>query len=437
MPKVSKFGKMAKAFGDSTKDKIIVVNFVQDPLGVLEETLTDPEFIGSCITTALECVPGVGPILASVFSLFWPADPKKAVTQEELDKKLEEFKTEMIGIMDSKIQESEVKTSVPILQDKINTLKHRLGEDGKANPTLKTYVRDVLELQRVQLKTIIHFCGSKGFRKDTIKIYQDTLFMYISVMNVLNTWWYQLEVDEYFISGKAGNKNGGEVKSLRERMHITVLKGITDIAAGARENKRDLLTPQLPDLEHAYIYRVDAAYFYPGQKQDYMEGRRNFPPSIEPVSGCYGLYPTPGTNLPVTTKGGKRKVQVRVLTATPLAKTTMQCHLPREPSQWEGQPKMNRTICDKFGVVVDSEYSTSGFAWSQLMYVDKFTLDFSGYSLMVGKNFKERVLFVEFIVHDKADKKPLTNIPPLPADNDEFEQPDWEPNLNMGYIGTF
>ncbi|EGG13570.1 ubiquitin-protein ligase domain-containing protein [Cavenderia fasciculata] len=57
---------------------------------------------------------------------------------------------------------------------------------------------------------------------------------------------------------------------------------------------------ELPDLEHAYIYRIDAAYFYPGQLQDYMEGKRIFPDSDV-----------------------KRKVQVRVLTTTVYNKTSL------------------------------------------------------------------------------------------------------------------
>ncbi|EGG15596.1 hypothetical protein DFA_10438 [Cavenderia fasciculata] len=493
-----KVGKLAKALGNSTKDNIqekaeefgnqlkenplavidvsIVVNFVQDPLGVLEETLTDPEFIGSCISTALECVPGVGPILASVFSMFWPADPaKQPITQEELDKRLEEFKTEMIGIMDKKIADSEVKTwkniceaffngivsSAPILQDKINTLKHRLAEDGKADSSLKTYVREALELQRVQIKTIIQFCASKEFQKDTVKFYQDSLFMYLSVMNVLNTWWYQLDVDPYFISGKAANENAGEVKSLRERIHITLQKGITDIAAGARQAKADeipdffnnghlllkndawwypvklLIHPEqkrpvdtsfanrtfycdplvLPDLENAYIYRVDAAYFYPGQKQDYMEGRRNFPPSIEPVSGCYGLYPTPGSSLPIKINGGKRKVQVRILTSSSLTKTTLHCCDTQSYDYETRKNKFNRSIVDPLGVV-ETTYLNSGLAWSQLMHTNSLELGFSGFFPQF-KYYPERVFFVEFIVHDKSDQSPLTDVP-LPADNEVF-----------------
>ncbi|EGG24984.1 hypothetical protein DFA_03230 [Cavenderia fasciculata] len=511
-----KVGKFAKAVGNNTKDNIkekaeefanqlkedplsiidvsVVVNFVQDPLGVLEETLTDPEFIGSCIATALECVPGVGPILASVFSLFWPTDPaKQPVTREELDKRLEEFKTEMIGIMDKKIQDSEVKTwkticeaffngivsSAPILQDKINTLKHRLAEDGKADSTLKTYVREALELQRVQIKTIIQFCASKEFLKDIVKFYQDSLFMYISVMNVLNTWWYQLEVDEYFISGKAANENAGEVKSLRERLHITLQKGINDIATGAMqvhpsylpefyknghlllkndswwypvkllihpEQKRPVDTSfdnrnfycnpvELPDLEHAYIYRIDAAYFYPGQLQDYMEGKRVFPDSIEPISGCYGLYPTPGSSLPITILGDvKRKVQVRVLTTTVYDKTSLTVY-DAESNNFNPHPRpsptgighrsaMIRAITDPVQVVDQhsnrNDYTQSGFAWSQMMHTNNVSLQFSGYkSLFLPKFFAERVLFVEIIIHDKSDQSPLTN-PPLPEGNDKF-----------------
>ncbi|EGG24687.1 hypothetical protein DFA_02931 [Cavenderia fasciculata] len=270
------------------------------------------------------------------------------------------------------------------------------------------------------------------------------------------TWWYQLEVDPYFISGKKANANAGEVKSLRERLHITYKKGINNIATGALKAKADdikefyknghlllksdswwypvklLIHPEqkrpvdtsyqnssfpcnpleLPDLDHAY--RVDAAYFYPAQSQDFMEGYRDFPESIEPVSGCYGLYPTPGSNLPVAIKGGKRKLQVRVLTASPLTKTTMQCSLPRIYCQSaSSRATMNRTICEEIRVV-DDTYKHSGFAMSQLMHTDWVDLDFSGCDLNIEKFYEERVLFVEFIVHDKSDQKPLTNITPLP-----------------------
>ncbi|EGG15598.1 hypothetical protein DFA_10440 [Cavenderia fasciculata] len=462
-----KVGKLAKALGNSTKDNI----------------QEKAEEFGNQLNSTCECVPGVGPILASVFSMFWPADPaKQPITQEELDKRLEEFKTEMIGIMDSKIADSEVKTwkniceaffngivsSAPILQDKINTLKHRLAEDGKADSSLKTYVREALELQRVQIKTIIQFCASKEFQKDTVKFYQDSLFMYLSVMNVLNTWWYQLDVDPYFISGKAANENAGEVKSLRERIHITLQKANADhikefYANGHLLLKNDswwypvklLIHPEqkrpvdtsfghrsfrceplvLPDLENAYIYRVDAAYFYPGQNQDYMEGGRTFPDSIEPISGCYGLFPTMGSNLPITIPGGvKRKVQVRVLTTTNYTKTTLTVfdtdddnYSPPRPniSGLGHRSAMIREISDPLQVVDQNSnynhYNTSGFAWSQMMFTNNVSLQFSGFkSPSSPKFFEERVLFVEIIVHDKSDQSPLTNVTPLPEDNEKF-----------------
>ncbi|EGG15541.1 hypothetical protein DFA_10383 [Cavenderia fasciculata] len=222
MPKVGKFAKAKGKFIKSSKDKLRakkdefvqnlksdpfscisakdIVDFCEDPEGVIKNLANDPDLLPSLVSGALSLVPVVGPFLASVFDLFFPKPPEKEmVSKEDLEKRLDEFRIQMEGIMDKKIAESEVQTwkrlceaffkglvdNMEVLRTKVGVLKVRLRE-GEADSNLKTYVREAFESLRAQVKGIIRFCGNHAMVDNVVPYYLDSLFIYIVVMANLN-----------------------------------------------------------------------------------------------------------------------------------------------------------------------------------------------------------------------------------------------------------
>ncbi|GAM28016.1 hypothetical protein SAMD00019534_111920 [Acytostelium subglobosum LB1] len=134
---------------------------------VISDKLKDKEFVGECISTALECVPGIGPLLAFSFSMFWPKDPnKELVTRKELQAAIDTLKNEMITIIDKKIEETEANiwkklvnalfeclvSELDDLQEPISLLKRQLAEDGVGSEKTKTQIRMALTSLRHKTK---------------------------------------------------------------------------------------------------------------------------------------------------------------------------------------------------------------------------------------------------------------------------------------------
>ncbi|GAM20044.1 hypothetical protein SAMD00019534_032190 [Acytostelium subglobosum LB1] len=341
-----------------------VIGLVKDPVGFLSEKFNDKEFLGECIATALSCVPYVGPILSTVFSMFWPKDPNAAViTKGELEARLTEFRTEMEKVIDTKIDaaitesESSMWKSlvaaffetlidrVEDAKDLVNCLKRGLLDDAEGCDKIKTDVRVAMEQIRQKAKELSNFCRNPKFAKHVLKYHYHVMFILVATHRQMDAFWYQFDIDPRFVMGAPAipKHNLKEIRSLAEKLHVYISNAMGAIAKGVMDNVKDKKTDRnscydeysaklflsdmylypcplfiapastsdtitVPDKGSKFIYRIDAANFkarYPSSR-DWKDAAQ-----VDVLTGCKGMILGEGPS--ITLKLAKKcNVRVRV-----------------------------------------------------------------------------------------------------------------------------
>ncbi|GAM27820.1 hypothetical protein SAMD00019534_109960, partial [Acytostelium subglobosum LB1] len=210
-----------------------IVNFVADPLKVGKNLANDKEFIGKCITKALDTVPGIGPILSQTFALFWPKDPNAAViTKAALEARLKSFKDELMTLVDERIDKAmgeawkmicinffdNVKDSYAQLQEKVLILQKMISL--KLNTTaLQTQIRATLDSILMQAGMIINFANDTRFFKSMLPTYMQALMIQNSIFLMMNTYWIQFGIPPLVVSGIPAEGDNPAVKGLTQAYH--------------------------------------------------------------------------------------------------------------------------------------------------------------------------------------------------------------------------
>ncbi|KAF2068758.1 hypothetical protein CYY_009920 [Polysphondylium violaceum] len=335
----------------------MVGEIFNDPLGFIGDLVTDKEFIGEMIGAAIECIPVVGPILSSIFSIFWPQDPKmKAVTVEELDEKLAEFKEEMVKIMDDKIKASEIETWKELCKAffecyifKITQMKKSVVILKKEIKDHKGVIADVPEATKERIRVtfisllessnnISNFCKRQKITSQVIEIYMQTIFLQFVSMIQLCSFWYQIDLDKYYILGVKKEEEGDvEVKCIKQEYHDLLVECLKNITPAVHQNLVDekpelnkyynnnasvmfnknpwiypiplviapLNVPRIPtepslrtsiptinvplEQKTPFIYRIDGANMLPQPTKEWDKSFRPIP-EIDPLTKCYGTF---------------------------------------------------------------------------------------------------------------------------------------------------
>ncbi|GAM25987.1 hypothetical protein SAMD00019534_091620 [Acytostelium subglobosum LB1] len=230
---------------------------IKDPFQVVADIKkdglkVDKEDINIIFQSVIGCIPVIGSLMQGVFQLFWKrASPADEVTKEELDKKLSELKKEIIGIIDSKIKDSEIRMWTDICGTVLENLRGSCG-DMKSDLAALVYklehnevikadflsdIRTKIALVRDHSRALKNFCANPKYLQFVVKFYVEALFVDISLHGLINAFWYQLNYDEIFVSGRKPDKlspNG--VKSNSEKLHEKITRGLSLIAYHAHPN---------------------------------------------------------------------------------------------------------------------------------------------------------------------------------------------------------
>ncbi|KAF2077263.1 hypothetical protein CYY_001452 [Polysphondylium violaceum] len=329
----------------------MIDSVVDDPFGFLKERLTDKEFLGEMIGTAIECIPYVGPILSSVFGMFWPQDPKmKTITAKELEEKLSQFKGEMLKAMDEKIEASEKETWKDLCKTffdgyvfKVSQMKKSIVILKKEIEDNKGVIDDVPEATKERIRVtflsllesannISNFCKKQKITGQVLDIYIQAILLQCATTIQLCSFWYQISLDKYFILGiKKSSKSAG-AKSVKEEYHDLLAECLKNITPAVYKNildKNEKLNKyyndnaskmfntnpwlyQLPLViaplnipkvatgtrliptinvpskrKTPFIYRIDGANMIPEQSREGQLGYRHIP-IIDPLTKCHG-----------------------------------------------------------------------------------------------------------------------------------------------------
>ncbi|KAF2069920.1 hypothetical protein CYY_008760 [Polysphondylium violaceum] len=348
---------------DLNKDPFSIIDIEKigeifnDPLGFIGDLVTDKEFIGQMIGAAIECIPVVGPILSSIFSIFWPQDPKmKAVTVQELDDRLAKFKEEMVKIMDDKINESEKETWKELCKTFFEGYIFKISQMKKSVLILKREIKDnkgviadVPEATKERIRitflslfessnNISNFCKRQKITSQVIEIYMQTILLQCVSMIQLCSFWYQIDLDKYYILGiPKENEEDEEVKSIKQEYHELLAECLKNITPAVHKNLMDrkpelnkyynntasvmfntnpwiypiplviapLNIPRIPtqlylrsstptinvplEQKTPFIYRIDGANMLPEQIKEGHNAYRPIP-EIDPLTKCYGTF---------------------------------------------------------------------------------------------------------------------------------------------------
>jgi len=220
------------------------VSFVDDPIGALEAKFTDREFIGDVISTAISCVPYVGPILSSIFGHFWGAGAEKDTTinEEKLEERLKEFKQELLSIVDSKIEQAQKEIWTKLVENIYNCLLDRLNnineeiailqsdlKEGKSSESTKEAIRVAFTEIGFNAKQLLRFCNSSSVELDEYKrtkTSMEALFILNSTLVQINALWYQLEMNPKRLMGIPADGKLPAVKSMKHKHHDIIVENL-------------------------------------------------------------------------------------------------------------------------------------------------------------------------------------------------------------------
>ncbi|GAM26106.1 hypothetical protein SAMD00019534_092810, partial [Acytostelium subglobosum LB1] len=265
---------------------------IKDPFQVYEDIKreglkVDKDDVNIIFTSVIGCVPGVGPLLQGVFALFWKrASPSDSVSKAELDKKMEELKKEMIGIIDSKIKDSEIRmwtdicqtvlwnlrSSCTSMKTDLSALIYKLDNNETITTDFLTDIRTKITLALDHSTQLLNFCSNPKYMRYVVRFYIESLFTNISIYGLINAFWYQLNYDEIYIAGRKPNRKSPKgVKSNNEKLHDLIMEGLALIGNHANpddgyeafEKNAHLLLKS-----DVFMYPVPFIMYQPGDQEN-------------------------------------------------------------------------------------------------------------------------------------------------------------------------
>ncbi|GAM26108.1 hypothetical protein SAMD00019534_092830, partial [Acytostelium subglobosum LB1] len=353
---------------------------IKDPFQVYQDIKReglkiDKEDVNIIFSSVLGCIPIVGPLLQGVFALFWKrASPSDTVSKDELNKKMEELKRNIIGVIDSKIQDSEIRTwtenchtvllnlrnSCTSLKEDLSALIYKLDNKETITGDFLTDIRTQIKLTLDHSKELLTFCSNPKYMRYVLSYYIEALFITISIYGLINAFWYQLNYDEIYISGRKPNRKSPKgVKSNNEKLHDVLMHGLSLIGhhahpndgygsfvenahmllksdvfmyplplimyePGEEESQEEMMPMpdkvpdkviKLPSKSTAYIMRMDArnTFNYRTFKIKGIHYEDDRYPSYEPLTGCLGKsFLITGTRAYVIKLDQPRNITIRL-----------------------------------------------------------------------------------------------------------------------------
>ncbi|KAN0035999.1 hypothetical protein ACTA71_005297 [Dictyostelium dimigraforme] len=341
-----------------------------DPFDIIEYFTPTVDDIEAVVTPILEAVPIVGPVLGVVFQIFWKrenGDEEK--NKKELENRLAEFKKEIIGIIDKKIEASEIEqwkrncqslveglaSTLETLKDALERLRYQLVNGEKVDPVSKESIRTKIDILRNDVKKVYIFTSNEKFAKDTIPQFLETIFLYIFLIRSIDSYWYHWGIPEIEVVGRPATDKSKRLKSLREKLHDKIIDGLHIITENCQDadilknahlilkndlvlypvpliigepfKAKDQLKEKLTELNYNYlpevtvsdhslpfIYRMDASCLRQDPRsQNISAVKHDF--KYEPISGCHGQFLSTElllkVNFPESLKG--KHVMIRLL----------------------------------------------------------------------------------------------------------------------------
>ncbi|GAM17127.1 hypothetical protein SAMD00019534_003020 [Acytostelium subglobosum LB1] len=344
---------------------------IKDPIEVIANFEPDKEDIGIMVCSVIGCIPVVGPLLQGVFTMYWRrANPEEEkVTKADLERRLKEFKEEILVLIGEKIKDSEIKqwieqsesqlkglgSFIEEYREAISMWQHKISErtdsdtQSLSNFLFFSKLHESIKELRHYCKQMMAFAGHPNYVKYVYKFFiQATLLYQMSVINT-DAYWYQMKFDQIYVTGKPASGQFSAVQSFREKLHNHTVEALKTMADGWNnydrhsgeckgiENANLILnsdlyyypipliignhpklanlftsseTPviELPDHPYPYIYRVDGASMGPDPHEP--KGRRLTLPK-DPITQCDGTFYYRKPSITIKLKRG-RKVRVRL-----------------------------------------------------------------------------------------------------------------------------
>ncbi|KAM9981857.1 hypothetical protein ACTFIY_004161 [Dictyostelium cf. discoideum] len=342
----------------------------EDPFDIIEFFTPTSDDIETVATKLIETIPIVGDVLGVVFQLFWKRmNDEDKQKKKELEERLAEFKKEIIGIIDKKIEASEIEqwkrncqslvdgmgSTLETLKGALERLRYQLVNGEKVDPVSRESIRTKIDILRNDIKKVYIFTSNAKFVKHTIPQFLESIFLYIFLIRSIDYFWYQWGIPEIEVVGRPATDKSKRLKSLREKLHDKIIDGLFIITENCQDAsilknahlilKNDLVlypvpliigTPikarsqlkeKLHEIDYSYmpeitipehsipfIYRMDASCLRQDPKSQNIASMKNdF--KYEPISGCNGQFLSGelslNVNFPDSLKG--KKVMIRLL----------------------------------------------------------------------------------------------------------------------------
>ncbi|EFA75298.1 hypothetical protein PPL_11374 [Heterostelium album PN500] len=303
---------------------------IKDPVQVVASYEPTREDVGTMVNGVIGCIPGIGALCSSVFSIFW----KNAVDPPEtIESKLVKFKKEILDIVDKKIKDGSIqiwkdlcsssldglKNGSRELANRIEIINTLLYENKKISSETKSLVQTQLDICINSVENLIALCANDSYDNYVLQNYVQALLTLTMFRRLQDAFWYQFGYHSYQVCGRypiEGKTKG--VKSFREMFHDKLIAGINDVANCMSENwaedegkynegleavpqllKNDMyiypvplvVLDSFPDTiqvkDNPVIYRIDA--WKAPIKEGLASGGVNPRPPYDPITGCYGV----------------------------------------------------------------------------------------------------------------------------------------------------
>ncbi|KAF2074091.1 hypothetical protein CYY_004576, partial [Polysphondylium violaceum] len=355
-------------------------HYSNDPLEKVTGDGHDSYFIGDNLNSTLQSLPSLGQALSFVLSPFWPDDlelnyrvpvgfegkeeenQQEGKEEEEKEKefdpqeKIKEYQDEINKQMNEKVEESQKsiwnEKSANFFNNPIFKAKEMKSSIDKLKVEIKENNGDITKVASSSKQCsyeIAEFCKQQKNLNEFIDIYMQSILLQSICINQLNTFWYQLDLEQSFVLGQ-----GKDQISLRQHYHNlmvdclkTINKPIYDNINQDKEplNKfyfdsaktmlfsdmwlysiplivAPLDIPRLPtkdiqygvpiltiptDAQGPFIYRIDGLNMLPKLAEDQYRPI----PKLDPLTSCYGTFLNVENNIKIklTTK---RNIMVRI-----------------------------------------------------------------------------------------------------------------------------
>ncbi|KAN0055257.1 hypothetical protein ACTA71_008362 [Dictyostelium dimigraforme] len=293
--------------------------------------LEDLELIGISI---IGCVPGAGPILQGICTIFLnkfkPKPISAADVHKRLNEKLPQLKKELLEVLESKIEKSELATykdmcekgfqsltagGMELLFDDLLILKKKLKKNIIPDPddSFLSGLRGKFDKFRVDIKAMMPMFSNYKYLEHVYERYIEIMFIYIMMMYQLVYNWYTYGFDPKLARGTPKTANYKETHGYRYKIHINTQKCLINLQnclntnrSGMKNLKQMLIfdpvlyplpfikneTPifvENPKLsidsskKKSFILRIDGGYIL-------MDQEREKPDSFDSITGCKGIF---------------------------------------------------------------------------------------------------------------------------------------------------